>query len=115
MHRELAPERRQRLSLPGQFQRDKHADAAKAVDHRAVHIMANDAMGDMQALRAAQRDVFADRRDGVGDRLGDRAAAGEMRARDRLGGHRGPLVERDRRDAAHQRLKIVVARHEIGL
>ena len=114
MHRDLAAERGQRLGLAGRFQRDDHADAAKAVDDRAMHVMADDAMGDMQALRAAQGDVLADRRDGVGDRVGDRAAAGIMRALDRLGLDAGALVERDREDAAHQRLEIVVAGDEIG-
>ena len=70
--------------------------------------------GDVQPLRAAQRHVLADGGDGVGDRVGDRAAAGIMRALDRLGVDAGALVERDREDAAHQRLEVVVAGDEVG-
>jgi hypothetical protein len=61
--------------------------------------MADHAMRDMQALGAAQRDILADRGDGVGDRVGDRAAARIMRAFDRLGVDLSPFVERDSGDA----------------
>ena len=77
--------------------------------------MADRAMGDMQPLRAAQRDVLADRRDGVGDRLVDRAAAGVMGGLDRRGVDGRALIEGDREDAAHEGLEVVVAGDEIGL
>ncbi len=114
MHRHLTAERDERVAGAGRFERDDDADAAEAVGDLAVHVMADGAVRDMQPLRAAQRHVLADRGDGVGDRVGDRAAAGVMRGLDRLGVHRGALVERDREDAAHQSLEVVVAGDEIG-
>ena len=76
--------------------------------------MADGAVRDMQPLRAAQRHVLADRGDGVGDGFGDRAAAGVMGGLDRFHLDGGALVERDRENAAHERLEVVVAGDEIG-
>jgi hypothetical protein len=77
--------------------------------------MADRALADVQALRASQGHILADRRDGVGDRLGDRAAARIMGAEHGFGVDIRGLVERDRQDAAHQRLKVIIAGDEVGL
>ena len=115
VHRHVAAEAGERLARARRFERDDDADAAESVDDLAVNVMADGALGDMQPVGAAQRDVLADGGDGVGDRLGDRAAAGIMRALTALRVDAGALVERDRDDPAHQRLEVVVARDEIGL
>ena len=64
---------------------------------------------------AAQSHVLADGGDGVGDRLADRAAAHVVRAENLIDIDDRRVVERDREDAAHQRLEIVVAGDEVGL
>ncbi len=80
-----------------------------------MDVLSDRAFGHAQPLDAAERHVLADRRDGVGDRLRHRGAARVVRAEHRLGVDGGRLVERDRQDAAHQSLKVVVARDEIRL
>ena len=79
-----------------------------------MHIMANRAFGHAKTLRAAQRHVFADGGDGVGDRLADRAAAWIVGAEHLRRVDIGRMVERDREHAAHQRLEVVVAGDEVG-
>ena len=97
------------------FERDDHPDLAKPVGDRAVHVMTDRAFGHSEALRAAQRHVFANGGDGVGDRLSHRAAARIMGA-EHLGGiDVGRMVERDREHTAHHRLKVIVTGDEIGL
>ncbi len=100
---------------PFELEPDDDADAAEALDDLAVHVMPDRAFGDAKPLDAAQRHVLADRGDGVGDRLGDRAAAHVMRAEHRPDVDVGRVIERDRDDAAHQSLEVVVAGDEIGL
>ena len=97
------------------FERDDDPDSAKPVGDRPVHVMADRAFGDLEALRAAQRHVLADGGDGVGDRLAHRAAARIMRAEHLRGVDVGRVVERDREHAAHQRLEVIVAGDEVGL
>ena len=46
-----------------------HADAAKAVGDRPVHVMADRAFVHLEPGGAAQRHVLADGGDGVGDRV----------------------------------------------
>ncbi len=101
--------------FPFELETDDDADASEALDDLAVHVMANRALRDAQAMNASQGDVLADGGDGVGDRLVNRAPAHVMRPEDRLGVDLGRLVERDREDPAHEPLKVVVARDEIGL
>ncbi len=101
--------------LPFELETHDDADPAEPVGDLTVHVVADRALGHPEALRPAQRHVLADGRDGVGDRFGDRAAAGVMRAQNRLGVDTRGLVERDRQNAAHQRLKVVIAGDEIGL
>src|SRR5579863_441357 len=115
MHRHLPPERAELCPIARGFERDDDSDPAEPVGDRAVHIMADRALGDFEALRAAQRHVFADGGDGVGDRLADRPAAGVMRAERFRRIDVGRLVERHRQRAAHQRLEVVVAGDEVGL
>ena len=59
-----------------------------------------------------QRHVLADRRDGVRQGIGHRAAARVGRSFERL--DVAALVGRDRSDGAHERLEILVAGHEVG-
>ena len=58
--------------------------------------MADRAFGHPKTLRATQRHVFANRGDGVGDRLGYRAAAGIVRTEHLRRVDVGRVVERDR-------------------
>ena len=99
---------------PVEFQRDDNADLAKAVGHRVMNILSDDAMRNMHDRGAPQRHVFADRRDQVGDGLANRPAARIMGALDRLDVGQ-PLLDGDQRDGARQRLKLLVAGDEIGL
>ena len=112
MHGDHAAERGKFVGLAGRFERDQHADLAETVGHRIVHIGADRALADRERGGAAQRHVLADLGDRVGDRLGNRDAAG-------LGGldllDVGADVERHIGDHLHQALEQIVARDEIGL
>ena len=77
--------------------------------------MTDRAFGHSEALRAAQRHVFANGGDGVGDRLSHSAGARIVGA-EHLGGiDVGRMVKRDREHAAHHRLEVIIAGDEVGL
>ena len=76
MHGDLARERRKHILVARRFKRHDHGDLAEAVGDLALHITADDAVARRPSGGAAQRQVLADGGDGVGDGVGDRAAAG---------------------------------------
>ncbi len=77
--------------------------------------MADRPFGHPQPLNAPQIHVLADGGDGVGNRLADGSPSHVMGSEHRLGVDVRRLVERDRENAAHQALKVIIAGHEIGL
>ncbi len=114
MHGDLPPERAEPRAVAGGFEPHDDPNSAEPVGDRPVHVVADRAFGHPEALRATERHILANRGDGVGDRLGHRAAAWVMRAKHLRRVDVGRMVERDREHAAHQRLEIIVASDEVG-
>ena len=96
MHRDQPAEGGERARVAGRFQRDDDADAAEASTICAVDIMADRRLGGHAAPRRGARSCSRRSWRWLGDRVGDRAAAGVMRAVERLDVDVGALVERDR-------------------
>ena len=113
MRRDLAADRVQCIRVAGGFQRNYDADFAKAVGYGVVDVIGDDAMRDFEAGGAAQGHVLADGGYGIGERVGDRAAAGVMRALQRL--DVSALLDRHGGDGASERLELLVAGDEVGL
>ena len=112
VHRNLAAQRLKFVGVAGRFERHDHADAAKPIARRIVHIARHRALADRKPGSAAQCHVFADLGDGFGNGVRGGAVADpggkdllDVRAR----------VERHVGNHLDQSLEQIVTRHEIGL
>ena len=111
MHRHHAAEGFQLIRRAGRFEPDNHADPAKSVGDRIVHVACDHAFAGRHRSCPPQRHVLADLGDGLVDSIGNRAiadTAGEDFIDIGAGG------QRHIGDHLHQALEQIIARYEVG-
>ena len=114
MHGDLLAKGVQRVLVACRFQAHDDAELAQTGLHGVVDITADDPVRDLDGSGTAQVHVLADLGDGVGQfarnrtaRTGIRHLAEHVDIATGLGGQSG--------DVFHERLELLVPRHEIGL
>src|ERR1700676_604517 len=75
MKSDQTSERRQRLRIARRLQGNENADLTKAFGDRFMDVLANEPLTGMHGGGAPQRYIFADRGDGVCDRVVEGSAA----------------------------------------